>query len=237
MIALHPYSARAQAGQAHLRILETTDIHVNLLPYDYYADRPNDTMGLSRTASIIEAIRAEAANSMLLDNGDFLQGSPMGDYIAYERGMKAGDVHPVIKGMNMLGYDASTLGNHEFNYGLDFMAKVLAGANFPFVCANLVNGTRSPPIRATTRSSSSPTSSSTSCSTTATATSTRSRSASSASCRRRSWSGTAKHLDRQGRDPRHRRGGAGLGPGDQGSRRRHRHRPLPLRHRCEPAPT
>jgi len=141
LIALHPYSARAEAAQAHLRILETTDIHVNLLPYDYYADRPNDTLGLSRTAAIIDMIRAEATNTMLLDNGDFLQGSPMGDYVAYERGMKAGDLHPVIRGMNVLGFDASTLGNHEFNYGLDFMDKVLAGANFPFVSANLVNGT------------------------------------------------------------------------------------------------
>jgi 2',3'-cyclic-nucleotide 2'-phosphodiesterase/3'-nucleotidase len=139
--ALHPFSAFASAGQAHLRIMETTDIHVNLLPYDYYADRPNDTLGLSRTAAIIEAIRAEATNAMLVDNGDFLQGSPMGDYIAYERGMRDGDVHPVMKGMNILGYEASTLGNHEFNYGLDFMSKVLAGADFPIVCANLVNGT------------------------------------------------------------------------------------------------
>ena len=139
LATLHPFSAFAAAGQAHLRIMETTDIHVNLLPYDYYADRPNDTMGLSRTASIVEGIRAEATNSMLVDNGDFLQGSPMGDYIAYERGMKEGDVHPMMKGMNLLGYDCSTLGNHEFNYGLDFMSKVLAGANFPFVCANLVN--------------------------------------------------------------------------------------------------
>jgi 2',3'-cyclic-nucleotide 2'-phosphodiesterase/3'-nucleotidase len=80
---------------------------------------------------------------MLVDNGDLLQGNPMGDYIAYERGMKEGDVHPVIKGMNKLGYDASTLGNHEFNYGLSFMDKVLAGANFPLsapTCAR--HGTR-----------------------------------------------------------------------------------------------
>ena len=141
LAALHPYSAFAAAGQAHLRIMETTDIHVNLLPYDYYADKPNDTMGLSRTAAIIESIRAEATNAMLIDNGDLLQGSPMGDYIAYEQGMKDGDVHPIMKGMNLLGYEASTLGNHEFNYGLDFMSKVLAGANFPFVSANLINGT------------------------------------------------------------------------------------------------
>lgn len=138
---LHPFSASAAANQAHLRIMETTDIHVNLLPYDYYADKANDTLGLSRTASLIEAVRKEAVNSMLIDNGDLLQGSPMGDYVAYERGMKEGDVHPVMKGMNLLDYACSTLGNHEFNYGLSFLDKVLAGANFPFVCANLIRGT------------------------------------------------------------------------------------------------
>jgi len=74
----------------------------------------------------------------MLDNGDFLQGNPMGDYIAYERGMKEGDMHPVIQAMNALGYDASTLGNHEFNYGLDFLMKSLAGADFPVVSANVV---------------------------------------------------------------------------------------------------
>src|SRR5437762_8281192 len=87
-VAVHPFSALAAAGQAHLRLMETTDIHVNVLPYDYYADAPNDTLGLSRTAAIIAGIRAEATNSLLLDNGDYLQGSPMGDYIAYEKGMK-----------------------------------------------------------------------------------------------------------------------------------------------------
>jgi 2',3'-cyclic-nucleotide 2'-phosphodiesterase/3'-nucleotidase len=137
---LHPFSAFAAAGEAHLRLLETTDIHVNVLPYDYYADAPNETFGLSRAASIIAAIRAESTNSLLLENGDYLQGSPMGDYIA-SRGMKAGDIHPVIKGMNTLGYAAGTLGNHEFNYGLDFMDKVNAGANYPLVCANLIRGT------------------------------------------------------------------------------------------------
>lgn len=141
LIMLHPFSARAQANQAHLRIMETTDIHVNVLPYDYYADKTNDTLGLSRTASLIDAVRKEAVNSMLIDNGDLLQGNPMGDYIAYEKGLKDGDLHPIMKGMNLLGYECSTLGNHEFNYGLSFLDKVLAGANFPFVCANLIRGT------------------------------------------------------------------------------------------------
>ncbi|WEX89554.1 bifunctional 2',3'-cyclic-nucleotide 2'-phosphodiesterase/3'-nucleotidase [Sinorhizobium garamanticum] len=137
---LHPFSARATANQAHLRIMETTDLHVHVFPYDYYGDKPNDTVGFARTASIIDAIRAEATNSVLVDNGDFLQGNPMGDYIAYERGMKEGDLHPIIAAMNVLGYDCGTLGNHEFNYGLDFMFNVLNGANFPIVCANLTKG-------------------------------------------------------------------------------------------------
>jgi 2',3'-cyclic-nucleotide 2'-phosphodiesterase/3'-nucleotidase len=138
LIALHPFSARAAANQAHLRVMETTDLHVHVYPYDYYADKPVDTVGLARTASHVEAIRAEATNSLLLDNGDFLQGNPMGDYIAYERGMKEGDMHPIITAMNTLGFDASVVGNHEFNYGLDFLMKSLAGANFPVLATNVV---------------------------------------------------------------------------------------------------
>ncbi len=137
LIAMHPYSARAATNQAHLRILETTDLHVHVYPYDYYADKPVDTVGLARTATIIDGIRAEATNTMLVDNGDFLQGNPMGDYIAYERGMKPGDLHPVIAAMNTLGFEASTLGNHEFNYGLDFLLNTVAGANFPVISANV----------------------------------------------------------------------------------------------------
>lgn len=147
LVLLHPYSARAEAGQAHLRILSTTDLHCHVRPYDYYADKPSDTLGLSRTASLVEAIRAEATNTLLVDNGDYLQGNPMGDYIAYKRGMQPGDVHPVIAGMNTLGYEAGTLGNHEFNYGVDFLDLVNAGANFPIVCANFARA----PLGATPR--------------------------------------------------------------------------------------
>ncbi|WP_425051828.1 bifunctional 2',3'-cyclic-nucleotide 2'-phosphodiesterase/3'-nucleotidase [Psychromarinibacter sp. S121] len=137
LIALHPYSARAAANQVHLRLMETTDLHVHVFPYDYYADKPVDTVGLARTASIVDEIRAEATNSMLLDNGDLIQGNPMGDFIAYERGMKEGDMHPIITAMNTLGYDATTIGNHEFNYGLDFLMKSMAGADFPVVLSNV----------------------------------------------------------------------------------------------------
>lgn len=136
LISLHPFSASAKGSQAHLRVLSTTDLHVHVHPYDYYSDKPVDNLGLSRTATLIRQFRDEATNSILVDNGDYLQGNPMGDYIAYERGMREGDIHPIIQAMNVLNYDAGTLGNHEFNYGVDFMDKVNAGASFPIVCAN-----------------------------------------------------------------------------------------------------
>jgi 2',3'-cyclic-nucleotide 2'-phosphodiesterase / 3'-nucleotidase len=136
LAVLHPFSARAAAGQAHLRILATTDLHCHVQPYDYYADKPNDTMGLARTASHIAAIRAEATNTLTVDNGDYMQGNPMADYIAYDKGMNDGDTHPIIAGMNAVGYDAGTLGNHEFNYGIPFLDLVNAKAAFPIVCAN-----------------------------------------------------------------------------------------------------
>ncbi|MCJ8140780.1 bifunctional 2',3'-cyclic-nucleotide 2'-phosphodiesterase/3'-nucleotidase [Falsirhodobacter halotolerans] len=132
---LHPFTARAGAGQAHLRILATTDLHCHVQPYDYFADRPIDTAGLARTATILTGLRAEAANSITVDNGDYLQGNPMGDWAAQD-GMARG-VHPVIAGMNAVGYDAGTLGNHEFNYGVPFLERVNAGADFPIVCANV----------------------------------------------------------------------------------------------------
>lgn len=140
IVAMHPFAALAAGNQAHLRIIETTDLHVAVFPYDYFADAPNDTMGLARTATLISGIRAEAGNSMLIDNGDIIQGNPMGDYVAYEKGLDGGKLHPMIAAMNTLGYEAATLGNHEFNYGLDYLDKALAGANFPFVSANLVRG-------------------------------------------------------------------------------------------------
>ncbi|MFT4012513.1 MAG: bifunctional 2',3'-cyclic-nucleotide 2'-phosphodiesterase/3'-nucleotidase [Paracoccus sp. (in: a-proteobacteria)] len=147
LAAMHPFSVRAQAGQAHLRILSTTDVHCHVYPYDYYADKENDTVGLSRTASLIQAIRAEATNSILVDNGDYLQGNPLGDFIAYRRGMKPGDVHPVIAAMNELDYDAGTVGNHEFNYGIPFLEHVNQTTNRPLVCANFARGLGADPTQ------------------------------------------------------------------------------------------
>jgi 2',3'-cyclic-nucleotide 2'-phosphodiesterase / 3'-nucleotidase len=125
-------------GQIHLRLLATSDLHVHIMPYDYYTDTSTDRLGLARTASLIAAARAEAENCLLLDNGDFLQGSPLGDYIVKSQYQRHGQVHPMIAAMNYLRYDAGTLGNHEFNYGLDFLTTSLAGADFPIVAANVL---------------------------------------------------------------------------------------------------
>ncbi len=66
-----------------------------------------------------------------------MQGNPLGDFIAKERGLKDGDVHPVFRAMNLLGYDAGNIGNHEFNYGLEFLNRALQDANFPKMSANI----------------------------------------------------------------------------------------------------
>lgn len=120
-----------------LRILETTDLHTNMVNYDYYKDAETNEFGLAKTASLIKAARAEVKNSLLFDNGDLIQGNPLGDYVAKVKPLKDGEVHPVYKAMNQLNYDAGNIGNHEFNYGLDFLGKSLKGSKFPYVNANV----------------------------------------------------------------------------------------------------
>ncbi len=131
-------SEASRGRTAGLRLFGTSDLHVHLLPYDYFADRPAPHIGLAQTAALVEQLRSEARNSVLLDNGDFLQGTPLSDVIFHEGSFGPGDVHPVIAAMNRVGYDAATLGNHEFNYGLDFLDAALAAAEFPVVCANIL---------------------------------------------------------------------------------------------------
>ncbi|MDA0129997.1 2',3'-cyclic-nucleotide 2'-phosphodiesterase [Vibrio sp. MarTm2] len=126
----------AMAETIKLRIVETTDIHTNVMDYDYYKDKPSQKIGLTRTATLVKQARAEVENSVLVDNGDLIQGSPMGDYMA-SKGIEAGEVHPVYKAMNQLNYDVGNIGNHEFNYGLDFLAETINDADFPYVSANV----------------------------------------------------------------------------------------------------
>ncbi len=120
-----------------LRLMCVTDLHANLYPYDYFRDRPDESVGLAQTASLIGQARRESTNSLLFDNGDILQGTPLGDLAAAELASDATARHPVIVAMNTLDYAAATLGNHEFNYGLDVLERAYAAANFPVACCNV----------------------------------------------------------------------------------------------------
>ncbi len=122
-------AASVNAATVDLRIMETTDLHSNMMDFDYYKDAATEKFGLVRTATLIEQARAEVKNSVLVDNGDVIREPVRRLYGG--KGLKEGDVHPVYKAMNTLNYAVGNLGNHEFNYGLDFLHKALAGAKFP----------------------------------------------------------------------------------------------------------
>lgn len=139
-VAAMPVSVLAEgeaSATVQLRIMETTDLHVNILNYDYFADKSTDEYGLAKTATLIKQAREEADNSLLFDNGDLIQGNPLGDYVATVDPLQEGETHPVYKAMNLLDYDAGNYGNHEFNYGLDYLNIATEGSNFPYVNANV----------------------------------------------------------------------------------------------------
>ena len=120
-----------------LRLLGLTDLHANLYPYDYYRDRPDNSVGLARAASLVRQARGEAPNCLLFDNGDILQGTPLGDFAAQAIITDPTAIHPVIAAMNTLDYQVATLGNHDFNYGLEALERAYAQARFPVVCCNV----------------------------------------------------------------------------------------------------
>lgn len=139
---IFPHSAKAETtatgNTATLRILETTDLHDSVMAYDYYQDTDKGiNYGLSKTATLIQQARAEKDNSMLFDAGDLLQGNPMADYVAKVHPITENDVHPMFKAMGLLHYDGGIVGNHEFNYGLDFLQTALKNAPYPIVNANI----------------------------------------------------------------------------------------------------
>ena len=138
-------SGTLQAATVDLRIIETTDLHGNMMNYDYFKDKSIDTFGLAKTANLIHQARKEVKNSVLVDNGDLIQGSPMADY-ALNKGLNKGDIHPVYKALNTLDYVVGNIGNHEFNFGLDFLQKSQAGANFPYVNANVYDAKTNKPF-------------------------------------------------------------------------------------------
>lgn len=136
-----------QEGQnLDIRILSTTDLHTNLVNYDYYQDKPSQTIGLAKTAVLIDKAKAENNNVVLVDNGDLIQGTPLGTYKALVDRVEKGEQHPMYAALKALGFDASTLGNHEFNYGLDYLQNVIATAGLPVVNANVMDAKSNQPL-------------------------------------------------------------------------------------------
>jgi 2',3'-cyclic-nucleotide 2'-phosphodiesterase/3'-nucleotidase len=140
------WAQKAPAASVALRILATSDIHMFVLDWDYYRAKPDPTVGLAKLADLIKTARAEAANSVLLDNGDFLQGNPLADLAVAQIKSDPAMRHPLIEIMGDLAFDAIGLGNHEFNYGLDALQAALRGAPFPVVCANVARTDGGDPI-------------------------------------------------------------------------------------------
>ena len=145
VVVLFAFVALLAFGQTvDLTVLATSDLHNNYLNYDYFSDLPVESYGLVKIATAVKAERSSKGNVVLVDNGDNFQGNPFGEYLM-KNPPKAGETSPIMKLMNAMGYDAMGLGNHEFNFGLDYLSAVIAGSRFPVVSANVVKaGSESP---------------------------------------------------------------------------------------------
>nr|WP_233523570.1 bifunctional 2',3'-cyclic-nucleotide 2'-phosphodiesterase/3'-nucleotidase [Dyella solisilvae] len=147
-------------SHAQVAILETTDVHANVLSYDYYKQRDDDSMGYERTATLIRRARQQFTNSFLFDSGDTIQGSVLADYQAQVKPIACSEELGVYRAMDAMGYDGGAPGNHEFNYGLGFLSQVTgtpmnvdggrsdrcAGPHFPLVLSNVFSARDGAPI-------------------------------------------------------------------------------------------
>lgn len=153
-------STIADGSRAQLTILETTDVHSNIVSYDYYKLKADPTVGYERVATLIRAARAEYPNTVLFDAGDTIQGTVLADYQALVAPMACDQELAIYRAMDAIGYDAGTAGNHEFNYGLPFLSQVTgtpmdvagvparrcAGPHFPIVLSNVFSAKDGQPI-------------------------------------------------------------------------------------------
>lgn len=117
-----------------LRLLQTTDLHMHLLPFDYDAMAPSSQKGLANLVPTIMAYQADDIPTLLFDTGDFLQGNPLAD-VAIRTLEEA--PHPIARSFNALHYDAVVLGNHDFEYGIDALRHVAQDINCPILSANV----------------------------------------------------------------------------------------------------
>ncbi|MCQ9136522.1 bifunctional metallophosphatase/5'-nucleotidase [Streptomyces hilarionis] len=137
-----------QPKRYELTVLGTTDLHGHVFNWDYfkdaeYKDAAGNAQGLARISTLVNRIRAEKGrqNTLLVDAGDTIQGTPLTYYYAKVDPItaKGGPVHPMAQAMNAIGYDAAALGNHEFNYGIETLRKFESQLRFPLLGANAVD--------------------------------------------------------------------------------------------------
>ncbi|MFF8033893.1 MULTISPECIES: bifunctional metallophosphatase/5'-nucleotidase [unclassified Streptomyces] len=131
-----------------LTVMGTTDLHGHVFNWDYfkdaeYSDAAGNAQGLARVSTLVNQVREEKGrrNTLLLDAGDTIQGTPLTYYYAKVDPITAegGPVHPMAQAMNAIGYDAVALGNHEFNYGIETLRRFEEQCDFPLLGANALD--------------------------------------------------------------------------------------------------
>ena len=136
MLPAAALAAEADTGEKHITILGTSDMHGNIWGFSYEDNAETANNGMARLYTYIQQVRAENPNTILIDAGDDIQGTIMTDDL-YNKTPE--EPHPVIAAMNYMGYDAMTLGNHEFNWGVPTMQTILSQADFPVLAANVTD--------------------------------------------------------------------------------------------------
>ncbi|HET6626575.1 MAG TPA: 5'-nucleotidase C-terminal domain-containing protein [Nocardioidaceae bacterium] len=143
----------AAGPRARVTVLGTTDLHGNVFNWDYfsnkeYTDSALNDVGLAKVSTLVNAIRDQRGSSrtLVIDAGDTIQGTPLAYYYAKIDPITEGAVHPMAEAMNIVGYDAAALGNHEFNYGIPVLRRFEEQLDFPLLGANAVDPSTKRPV-------------------------------------------------------------------------------------------
>src|SRR5262252_4580945 len=139
LCAVVPAVTAQTKQRAHVVILSTTDMHGRVFPIDYYTNK-YDNVGIAKVATLIKEARKNDPDLLLVDSGDTIQGTPL-EYFHNKRNNTPPD--PMMLAMNALHYDAMTVGNHEYNFGLQVLNKARGEAQFPWLSANTYDSGRS----------------------------------------------------------------------------------------------